>query len=177
MFSTNDAIGPRFLARYRDDGRPGAQAFHARLFPLYLLTSAVLAAGAILVGPLAAEIVSHGKINHISLQTSLLACGFVASTLYVPFANAFFALKTTNRLFLLTMSSAALSLALNLVFIPILGSVGAATSLLLAYGFLLGLAIFFARRMLGLRTFIPHIALAAAGLGVLTWVAQAWIYR
>jgi O-antigen/teichoic acid export membrane protein len=177
MFSTNDAIGPRFLARFRDDGRAGAQAFHARLFPLYLLTSAGLAAGAILVGPLATQIVSHGKITHISLQISLLACGFVASTLYVPFANAFFALKTTNRLFVLTMSSAALSLCLNLFLIPVLGSVGAATSLLLAYGFLLGLAAYFAHRMLGLRVFLPQIGLAAAALGALTWVVQAWIYR
>ena len=177
MFSTNDAIAPRFLARFRDDGRSGAQAFHARIFPLYLLTSAGLAAGAILVGPLAAQVVSHGKITHISLQMSLLAGGFVASTLYVPFANAFFALKTTSRLFVLTMSSAAVSLCLNLLFIPVLGSVGAATSLLLAYTFLMGLAMFFAHRMLGLRTFLPQVAASAVVLGALTWVAQAALYR
>ena len=176
MFSTNDAIAPRFLARYRDDGKAGAQAFHARILPLYLLTSALLAAGAIIVGPLAAYIVSHGKITHVSLVMSLLACGFVASTLYVPFANAFFALKTTNRLFLLTMSSAGVSLVLNLLLIPILGAVGAATALLVAYTFLLSLTIFFAHRMLGLRTFVPLIAAAGVGLGALTLVAQTWIY-
>lgn len=176
MFSTNDAIAPRFLARFRDDGKEGAQAFHARIYPLYLATSAAMAAGAILVGPLAAAVISHGKITHISLQMSLLACGFVASTLYVPFANAFFALKRTNRLFMLTMSSAVVSLALNLLLIPILGAIGAATSLLIAYSFLLGLAMLFANRLLGLRTFLPFLALTAIGLGALTYVAQAWIY-
>jgi O-antigen/teichoic acid export membrane protein len=176
MFSTNDAIAPRFLARFRDDGPAGAQAFHARILPLYLGCSAALAAGAILVGPEAAAIVSHGKITHISLQISLLAGGFVASTLYVPFANAFFALKTTNRLFMLTVTSAIVSVCLNLLLIPPLGSVGAATALLGAYLLLLGLAIFFAHRMLGLRTFLPLIAAVAVGLGALTWAAQAWIY-
>jgi O-antigen/teichoic acid export membrane protein len=177
MFSTNDAIAPRFLARYRDDGSAGAQAFHARILPLYLLTSALLAAGAIVVGPLAVYVVSHGKITHVSLVVSLLACGFVASTLYVPFANAFFALKKTNRLFLLTMSSAGVSLVLNLILIPIFGAAGAATALLIAYAFLLTLTISFAHRMLGLRTFLPLIAAAGAGLALLTLVAQAWIYR
>ena len=177
MFSTNDAIAPRLLARFRDDGRAGAQAFHARIFPLYLMTSAGLAAGAILVGPLAAAIVSHGKITHISLVMSLLACGFVASTLYVPFANSFFALKTTRYLFLLTMSSAIVSLLLNLLLIPFLGAVGAASSLLIAYLLLLSLAMWFAHRTLGLRPFVPAIAGAGVVLGLLTWVAQAWIYR
>lgn len=177
MFSTNDAIGPRFLARYRDGGAAAAQAFHARLFPLYLLSSSALAAGAILVGPLAAAIVSHGKITHVSLVMSLLAGGFVASTLYVPFANAFFARKRTSRLFLLTMSSSVVSVALNLAMIPALGSVGAATSLLLAYGFLLAATMIAANRLLGLRPFVPQVAGAAAGLGALTWFAQAVLYR
>ncbi|HKW58998.1 MAG TPA: polysaccharide biosynthesis C-terminal domain-containing protein [Candidatus Dormibacteraeota bacterium] len=177
MFSTNDAIAPRFLARFRDDGPAGAQAFHARILPLYLGCSAALAAGAIVVGPEAAAIVSHGKITHISLQVSILACGFVASTLYVPFANAFFALKTTNRLFVLTMASAIVSICLNLLLIPPLGSVGAAVALLGAYMLLLGLAIFFAHRMLGLRTFLPLIGATALSLAALTWAAQAWIYR
>jgi O-antigen/teichoic acid export membrane protein len=177
MFSTNDAIAPRFLARHRDDGRAGAQAFHARVLPLYLVTSACLGAGAILVGPLAVAILSHGKITHVSLALSLLACGFFASTLYVPFANAFFAQKTTSRLFMLTMSSAALSFGLNLLLIPRLGAVGAATSLLIAYSFLLAMTILFAHRSLGLRTFAPQIAAAGALLGVLTWGAQAWLYR
>lgn len=176
MFSANDAIAPRFLARFRDDGRAGAQAFHARLFPLYLLTSAGLAAGAILIGPFAVKILSHGKITHISLVLSVLACGFVASTLYVPFSNSFFALKTTRYLFMLTMSSAAVSLLLNFLLIPVLGAVGAATSLLIAYSLLLALAMFFANRNLGLRPFVPAIAGAAAVLTLLTWVAQAWIY-
>jgi O-antigen/teichoic acid export membrane protein len=177
MFSTNDAIAPRLLARFRDDGRAGAQAFHARIFPLYLLTSAGLAAGAILIGPLAVTILSHGKITHISLVLSLLACGFVASTLYVPFSNAFFALKITRYLFILTMSSAAISVVLELLLIPALGAAGAATSLLIAYSFMLALAMFFANRTLGLRTFLPLIAGVGAVLGVLTWIAQAWIYR
>ena len=177
MFSTNDAIAPRLLARFRDDGRAGAQAFHARVFPLYLLTSAGLAAGAILIGPLAVAILSHGKITHISLVMSLLACGFVASTLYVPFSNSFFALKRTQYLFLLTMASAALSLLLNFLLIPALGAVGAALSLLIAYSFLLALAMWFANRTLGLRPFVPAIAGAGAALGVLTWIAQEWIYR
>jgi O-antigen/teichoic acid export membrane protein len=177
MFSTNDAIGPRFLARYRDGGAEAARAFHARLFPLFLLSSSALAAGAILLGPLAATIVSHGKITHVSLVMSVLAGGFVESTLYIPFANAFFARKRTSRLFLLTMSSAVVSVGMNLVLIPAFGSVGAATSLLIAYGFLLGLVILLANRMLGLRTFIPQIASAAAGLAALTWVAQALLYR
>ena len=177
MFSTNDAIGPRLMARFRDDGKAGAQAFHERVFPLYLLTSAGLAAGAILVGPAAVAIVSHGKITHISLLMSLLACGFVASTLYVPFSNAFFALKTTRRLFMLTASSALLSLGLNLLLIPSLGAIGAACSLLIAYAVLLALAMFFAHRGLGLRTFVPSIVGAGAALGVLTWAAQAFIYR
>jgi O-antigen/teichoic acid export membrane protein len=177
MFSTNDAIGPRFLARYRDGGAAAARAFHARLFPLYLLSSSALAAGAILLGPLAAAIVSHGKVTHISLVMSLLAGGFVASTLYVPFANAFFALKRTSRLFLLTMSSAAVSVAFNLALIPVLGSLGAGTSLLLAYGFLLAVTIVAANRLLGLRPFVAHIAAAAAALGALTWFAQAVLYR
>jgi O-antigen/teichoic acid export membrane protein len=176
MFSTNDAIGPRLLARLRDDGKPGAQAFHARIFPLYLITSAGLAAGAILVGPLAVRIVSNGKVTHISLLLSLLACGFVASTLYVPFSNSFFALKTTRRLFLLTASSAVLSFGLNLVLIPAFGAIGAACSLLVAYSVLLGLAMFFAHRGLGLRTFVPSIAAAGVVLGLLAWVAQALIY-
>jgi O-antigen/teichoic acid export membrane protein len=177
MFSTNDAIAPRLLARFRDDGKAGAQAFHARIFPLYLLTATGLAAGAILVGPLAVRIVSHGKITHVSLLMSLLACGFVASTLYVPFSNAFFALKTTQRLFLLTSSSAVLSLALNLILIPYMGAIGAATSLLIAYSTLLALTMYFAHRSLGLRRFVPAIAAAAGALGALTWAAQAWIYR
>jgi O-antigen/teichoic acid export membrane protein len=176
MFSTNDAIAPRLLARFRDDGRAGAQAFHARVFPLYLLTSAGLAAGAILIGPLAVAILSHGKILHVSLVMSLLACGFVASTLYVPFSNSFFALKRTQYLFLLTMASAVVSLLLNFLLIPALGAVGAALSLLIAYSFLLSLAMWFANRTLGLRPFVPAIAGAGAVLGVLTWVAQAWIY-
>ncbi|HEY8839730.1 MAG TPA: polysaccharide biosynthesis C-terminal domain-containing protein [Candidatus Dormibacteraeota bacterium] len=177
MFSTNDAIAPRLLARFRDDGRAGAQAFHARVFPLYLLTATGLAAGAILIGPLAVAILSHGKITHVSLVMSLLACGFVASTLYVPFSNSFFALKRTQYLFLLTMSSAAVSLALNFLLIPIMGAVGAATSLLIAYLFLLSLTMFFANRTLGLRPFLPAIACAGVALGLLTWVAQAFIYR
>ncbi len=177
MFSTNDAIAPRLLARFRDDGRAGAQAFHARVFPLYLLTATGLAAGAILIGPLAVAILSHGKITHVSLVMSLLACGFVASTLYVPFSNSFFALKRTQYLFLLTMSSAAVSLALNFLLIPIMGAVGAATSLLIAYLFLLSLTMFFANRTLGLRPFLPAIASAGVALGLLTWVAQAFIYR
>jgi hypothetical protein len=41
---------------------------------------------------------------------------------------------------------------------------------------LLGLAMFFANRNLGLRPFVPAIAGAAAVLALLTWVAQAWIY-
>jgi O-antigen/teichoic acid export membrane protein len=177
MFSTNDAIAPRLLARFRDDGRAGAQDFHARVFPLYLLTATGLAAGAILIGPLAVAILSHGKITHVSLVMSLLACGFVASTLYVPFSNSFFALKRTQYLFLLTMSSAAVSLALNFLLIPIMGAVGAATSLLVAYLFLLSLTMFFANRTLGLRPFLPAIACAGVALGLLTWVAQAFIYR
>jgi O-antigen/teichoic acid export membrane protein len=177
MFSTNDAIAPRLLARFRDHGRAGAQAFHARIFPLYLLTSTGLAAGAILVGPFAVSILSHGKVTHISLVMSLLACGFVASTLYVPFSNSFFALKTTQYLFLLTMSSAFVSLVLNLLLIPFLGAVGAALSLLIAYSLLLSLAMLFANRTLGLRPFLPAIAGAGIALGILTWIAQAWIYR
>jgi O-antigen/teichoic acid export membrane protein len=177
MFSTNDAIAPRLLARYRDGGAAAAQAFHARIFPLYLLTAAALAAGTIVVGPFVVYIASHGKITHVSIPMSLLACGFVASTLYVPFANAFFALKTTQRLFLLTMSAAALSVGLNLLLIPRFGPTGAATSLLLAYSVLLSLVMFFANRGLGLRTFIPLIAAAGAVLAALTWSAQAWIYR
>jgi O-antigen/teichoic acid export membrane protein len=176
MFSTNDAIAPRLMARFRDAGSAGAQAFHARIFPLYLLTSAGLAAGAILVGPLAVTILSHGKITHISLVMSLLAIGFVASTLYVPFSNSFFVLKKTQRLFILTMSSAGVSLVLNLVLIPSFGSVGAATALLIAYTFLLGLAMYFAHRNLRFRTFVPAIAAAGAALALLTWAAQAWIY-
>jgi O-antigen/teichoic acid export membrane protein len=177
MFSTNDAIAPRLLARFRDDGRAGAQAFHARIFPLYLATSTTLAAGAILIGPLTVTILSHGKITHISLVLSLLACGFVASTLYVPFSNAFFALKITRYLFVLTMSSAAVSIVLELLLIPILGAAGAATALLIAYSCMLAMAIFFANRKLGLRPFVPAIAGAAVVLGLLTWVAQAWLYR
>src|SRR6185312_17526401 len=135
--------------------------------------------GAILIGPLAVFVVSHGKIHgsDISLVLSLLACGFVASTLYVPFANSFFALKTTRYLFLLTMSSAAVSVGLNLMLIPLLGPTGAATSLLIAYTFLLSLAVGFARRGLGLRTFALQIAGVYAVLFVLAYVAQAWIYR
>lgn len=177
MFSTNDAIAPRLLARYRDGGAAAAQAFHARIFPLYLLTAATLAAGTIVVGPLVVHIASHGKITHVSVPMSLLACGFVASTLYVPFANAFFALKTTQRLFLLTMSAAALSVGLNLLLIPRFGPTGAATSLLLAYSVLLSLVMLFANRGLGLRTFIPLIAAVGTVLATLTWSAQAWIYR
>ncbi len=177
MFSTNDAIAPRLLARYRDGGAAAAQAFHARIFPLYLLTAAALAAGTIVVGPLVVHIASHGKITHVSVPMSLLACGFVASTLYVPFANAFFALKTTQRLFLLTMSAAALSVGLNLLLIPRFGPTGAATSLLLAYSVLLSLVMLFANRGLGLRTFIPLIAAVGTVLATLTWSAQAWIYR
>ena len=177
MFSANDAIAPRLLARYRDGGAPAAQAFHARIFPLYLLTAGTLAAGTIVAGPLVVALVSHGKITHVTLPMSLLACGFVASTLYVPFANAFFALKTTQRLFVLTMSSAVVSVGLNLLLIPRFGPSGAATSLLIAYSFLLGLVMYFANRGLGLRTFLPLIAAVAAGLAALTWAAQAWIYR
>ena len=177
MFSTNDAIAPRLLARYRDDGRAGAQSFHARIFPLYLGTAAVLAAGTIIAGPLAVKVLSHGKITHVALAMSLLACGFVASTLYVPFANAFFALKTTRRLFVLTMCSAALSLGLNLILIPRLGAVGAAASLLVAYGALLGLVMYFAHRGLGLRTFIPMIGVTAAILAVLTWFSANRLYQ
>lgn len=177
MFSTNDAIGPRLLARFRDDGKKGAQAFHARVFPLYLATASTLAAGAILVGPVAVRIVSHGKITHVSLLISLLACGFVASTLYVPFSNAFFAMKTTQRLFLLTASSAVLSLIMNLLLIPIWGAVGAASSLLIAYVALMAMTMWFAHRGLGLRTFVPAIAAAGAGLALLTWIAQAFVYR
>lgn len=177
MFSTNDAIGPRLLARFRDHGKQGAQAFHARVFPLYLLTASALAAGAILVGPLAVRIVSHGKITHVSLLMSILACGFVASTLYVPFSNAFFALKTTQRLFLLTASSAVLSFVLNLLLIPMWGAVGAASSLLIAYVALMSMAMWFAHRGLGLRTFAPAIAGSGAALALLTWIAQAFVYR
>jgi O-antigen/teichoic acid export membrane protein len=177
MFSANDAIAPRLLARFRDDGRSGAQAFHARILPLYLATAGLLAAGTILAGPAAVWVVSHGKITHVSLAMSLLACGFVASTLYVPFANAFFVLKTTRRLFVLTMCSAALSVGLNLLLIPRLGAVGAATSLLLAYSALLALVMYFAHRGLGLRLYVELIAATAVVLGLLTWVAQAWIYR
>ncbi len=176
MFSTNDAIAPRLLARYRDSGKAGAQAFHARVFPLYLLTSAGLAAGAILVGPFATRIVSHGKITHVSLLMSLLACGFVASTLYVPFSNAFFALKRTNRLFMLTASSSILSFVLTLLLVPHFGATGAATSLLIAYSTLLALTMTFAHRGLGLRRFVPAIAAAAGVLAILTLVAQTWIY-
>ena len=107
---------------------------------------------------------------------SLLACGFVASTLYVPFSNAFFALKITRYLFILTMSSALVSVLLELLLIPSLGAAGAATSLLIAYTFMLALAMYFANRTLGLRTFVPLIAGVGAVLGVLTWIAQAWIY-
>lgn len=177
MFSTNDAIGPRLLARFRDDGKKGAQDFHSRIFPMYLVTSAVLAAGAILVGPLAVGIVSRGKVTHISLLMSLLACGFVASTLYVPFSNSFFALKTTQRLFLLTAASALFSLVLNLVLIPAFGAIGAACALLVAYSVMLALSMFFANRGLGFRMFVPAIAAAGVVLGLLTWVAQAVIYR
>jgi len=176
MFSTNDAIAPRLMARYRDSGKAGAQAFHARVFPLYLLTSAGLAAGAILIGPLATKIVSHGKVTHISLLMSLLACGFVASTLYVPFSNAFFALKTTSRLFVLTGSSSVLSFVLTLLLVPLFGTIGAATSLLIAYSTLLVLTMHFAHRGLGLRRFGPAILAAGAALAILTWVAQTWIY-
>jgi O-antigen/teichoic acid export membrane protein len=176
MFSTNDAIGPRLMARFRDDGRRGAQAFHARVFPLFLLTSAGLAAGTILVGPFVLRIASHGKVTHVSLLLSLLACGFVASTLYVPFSNAFFVLKKTQRLFLLSMTSALLSFGLNLLLIPVFGAIGAAVSLLVAYSTLLALTMFFARRGLGLRTFVPAIAAAGVVLGLLTWAAQSRIY-
>ena len=100
----------------------------------------------------------------------------MASTLYVPFSNSFFALKRTQYLFLLTMASAVVSLLLNFLLIPALGAVGAALSLLIAYSFLLSLAMWFANRTLGLRPFVPAIAGAGAVLGVLTWVAQAWIY-
>lgn len=73
---------------------------------------------------------------------SLLACGFVASTLYVPFSNSFFALKTTQRLFLLTAASALFSLVLNLVLIPAFGAIGAACALLVAYSVMLALSMF-----------------------------------
>ena len=124
----------------------------------------------------ATRIVSHGKITHVSLLMSLLACGFVASTLYVPFSNAFFALKRTNRLFMLTASSSILSFVLTLLLVPHFGATGAATSLLIAYSTLLALTMTFAHRGLGLRRFVPAIAAAAGVLAILTLVAQTWIY-
>lgn len=172
MSSTNEAIAPRLLARYRDQGSEGARAFHRRIFPPYYWTAIGLGCGLILLGPLAGSVISHHKIVGIRPVLTLLAAAMVAAALYVPFGNAFFALKTTPRLLLITLSSAVTNVGLNFLLIPRFGMYGAASSMLISYLLLLTLASTFAHRSLGLQRFPLQLAGGAALLAGVAWLAN-----
>ena len=165
MFSSNDAIVPRFLAAYRDDGPEGARRFHARIFTIYCWAAVALACAVILGSPLAAPLLSRGKIAQTPILTAMLAAAMVASAVYVPFANALFALKATARLTLVTVSCGLLDICLNLILVPHFGGRGSAFSMLASYVVLLLLVSRLAHRRLGLDRHLG--TLASAGLVLL----------
>lgn len=170
MFSTNDALVPRYLASYRDGGTEGANSFHRRTFPLYCWGAVILALSMLLVGSLLASLVSRGKVAYNPQLTSIVAAAMVTSALYVPFANALLALKATYTLTILTTSCGALNLCLNFLLVPKFGALGAAIAMLASYVVLLGLVIKFAHKKLGLEQHFMHLGAIAIVLGVLIWI-------
>jgi O-antigen/teichoic acid export membrane protein len=170
MFATNDALVQRFLASYRDGGAAGANSFHRRTFPLYCLAVVVLAVGVLLGAFLLASLLSRGKVAHNPQLTSIVTAAIVASVLYIPFANAFSALKATTTLTILSTSCGLLNLCFNFLLVPKLGALGAAISMLASYVILLGLVIKMAHKKLGLEPHYAHLGAVGIVLAALIWV-------
>jgi O-antigen/teichoic acid export membrane protein len=171
MFSSNDAIVPRFLAAYRDDGAEGARRFHSRMFLIYCWVAVALAVAVIVLSPWAGPLLSRGKVVGTTAVTITLAAAMVASVLYVPFANALFALKATARLTMVTVTCSILDVLLNFVLVPRWGSFGAAVTMLVTYVVLLLCVSQLAHRRLGLDRQFVHLAGAAFVLAIVAFLS------
>jgi len=171
MYSANDAIVPRFLSAYRDQGRPGAQRYHSRIFPLYLWTGTVLAVAIITLSPALVAVLPRGRVLQDPLLAAILTGAMLLSAVYIPFANGLFALKSTLKLTLMTVGCGVLEIGLNLSLVPRLGIHGAALSMLLAYACLLVLVHAIAVRRLGLAAHWGHLWGAVAVLAVVSLIA------
>lgn len=172
MFSSNDAIAPRFLASYRDRGAEGARTFQRQIFPFYCWGAVGLASTLILLGPSLVPILSRGRVAHVPVLISILAGAIVASALYSPFANALFAVKKTARLTMLTVTCGVLNVGLNLLLVPQLGALGAAVAMLISYSVLVITILEVAHRQLGIDREFMHLSIAAAALALVTWIVS-----
>lgn len=89
------------------------------------------------------EIVKHGVV-----VIPLVALSALLYCIYVPFVNIFNLIKKTKIVGSIQIASALVNVTLNIIFIPLLGMLGAAMATLVAYLFMTATCIYYSRRYL-----------------------------
>ena len=160
VVSFNSAWSPYFF-------RVGDSAYGPRLnqqiTTLVVAGLLTLAVGLAALAPEVVAVMAGSRYAGAVDVIRVVAFASVLQGLYTMLVTVVFLSKRTGRLALLTLSSALLNVALNLVLIPSLGIMGAAWSTLAAYAFFAAATWWYARRFYALRLDVVRLG----GLGAL----------
>jgi O-antigen/teichoic acid export membrane protein len=132
----NEALSPRLLRAYQQDGLEGLSLFHRRSALSYPLVAGAFGCG---VAGLA-----YGYLAYVapaSYEGAILPCVLVISSLviqaaYMPYINALSALRRSGLIASMSGFAAIANVAANFALIPSLGITGAALATLFSYAIL-----------------------------------------
>lgn len=135
----------------------------------YIITYCLGISAIILLLPEIIKVMSGVQYYDAVYSAPLLAVAFMVNFLYTFPVNYEFYCKKTKYIALATTISAMLNVGLNLVFLPLMGSVGAAVATLLSTLFQFAIHYYVARKIIGSYEMPIHIFLIAlAWIGALT---------
>jgi O-antigen/teichoic acid export membrane protein len=166
--SFNSAWSPYF---FRIGDRPSGPRFYTEMTTLVMAGLLALAVAVSTLAPEIVAVIARPGYEAAADVLPLVAFASVLQGLYVMFVTVVFLTKRTGRLATVTIASAVLNVALNVILIPRLGIMGAAWATVGSYAFFAAATFVFARRMypmqiswlrLGLMTVLAVVAVALA---------------
>ena len=165
VVSFNSAWSPYF---FRVGEAPYAPRLNQQITTLVIAGLLTLAVGLSAMAPEVVNVMAGSRYAGAVDVIRVVAFASVLQGLYTMLVTVVFLSKRTGRLALLTFSSAALNVVLNLVLIPRIGIMGAAWSTLAAYAFFASATWWYARRMYPVRLDAARLG----GLGGLAMVVS-----
>ncbi|MEP6680123.1 MAG: oligosaccharide flippase family protein [Chloroflexota bacterium] len=164
--SFNAAWSPYF---FRVGNRPTAPLLYQQVITLVVAGLLVLAVGISALAPEIVNVVATSRYAQAANVIPVVAFASVFQGLYTMFVTAIFFMKRTAQLAAFTVSAALLNVALNFIFIPRIGIMGAAWSTLIAYALWAMATAWYAMRQYPIR-------IDAARLAPLATVAVAAVF-